>query len=130
MIFTPTFYSLAPGNAAGVGTFEHFRGESPPRFAHPSELQLAKLLDASGIPWEYEPHTFPLVRDEEGNVKEAFTPDFFLPDAGLYVECTTADRSLMSRKRRKIRRARELHGLTITLHEGPDFKELLRRYAG
>jgi hypoxanthine phosphoribosyltransferase len=63
-------------------------------------------------------------------VKEAFTPDFFLPDADVYVECTTADRSLMSRKRRKIRRARELHGLTITLHEGADFTELLRRYAG
>jgi len=113
-----------------MSAFKHFRGDEPPRFAHPSERELARLFDASGIPWEYEPHTFPLVRDEDGRVKEAFTPDFFLPDAGVYVECTTADRSLMSRKRRKVRRARELHNLTITLHEGPDFEELLRRYAG
>jgi hypothetical protein len=112
-----------------VGTFEYFRGDAPPRFAHPSELELAKLLDANRIPWEYEPHTFPLVRDANGRVTEAFTPDFFLPDIGMYVECTTADRGLMSRKRRKVRRARELHGLVIALHEGRAFEDLLRRYA-
>ena len=112
-----------------MGTFKHFRGEAPPRFAHPSELRLAKLLDASGIPWEYEPHTFPLVHDDEGKLVEAFTPDFFLPEAGMYVECTTAKRALTARKRRKLRKARELHDLTITLHEGRDFEELLERYA-
>jgi len=48
----------------------------------------------------------------------------------MYVECTTAERALTGRKRRKVRRARELHGLTITLHEGRDFEELLRRHAG
>jgi hypothetical protein len=112
-----------------VGTFDYFRGGAAPRFAHPSELALAKLLDANGIPWEYEPHTFPLERDADGRVTEAFTPDFFLPEIGMYVECTTADRALMSRKRRKVRRARELYGLTITLHEGRAFEELLQRYA-
>lgn len=112
-----------------MGTFKHFRGDTPPRFAHPSERRLAQLFDASGIAWEYEPHTFPLLQDEQGKVLEAFTPDFFLPDAGMYVECTTANRALMSRKRRKIRLARELHGLTITLHEGQEFTDLLRRYA-
>ena len=38
--------------------FKHFRGEEAPRFAHPSELELAQLLEANGIPWLYEPHTF------------------------------------------------------------------------
>jgi hypothetical protein len=61
-------------------------------------------------------------------VVEAFTPDFYLPEAGVYVECTTAERSLMARKRRKVRKARELHDLIITLHEGDDFERLLRRY--
>jgi hypothetical protein len=61
-------------------------------------------------------------------VLEAFTPDFYLPDAGMYVECTTAERSLMARKRRKVRKARELHDLIITLHERDDFERLLRRY--
>lgn len=112
-----------------MGPFQHFRGSALPRFAHPSELRLAELLDASGIPWDYEPHTFPLVRSDDGTVVEAFTPDFFLPDAGMYVECTTAERALTSRKRRKLRRARELHGLMITLHEGRNFEELLERYA-
>jgi hypothetical protein len=70
-----------------------------------------------------------LAHDEEGNVTEAFTPDFFLPDADVYVECTTADRSLMTRKRRKVRKARELHDLMITLHERDDLEGLLRRYA-
>lgn len=85
------------------------------------------MLDASGIPWAYEPHTFVLEHDDAGNVVEAFTPDFFLPDAGMYVECTTADRALMARKRRKVRRARELHGLLITLHERDDLERLHRR---
>ncbi len=46
------------------------------------------------------------------------------------MECTTAGRSLTGRKRRKLRKARELHGLTVTLHEGRDFERLLRRYGG
>jgi hypoxanthine phosphoribosyltransferase len=71
-----------------------------------------------------------LESDEDGNVVEAFTPDFFLPDAGIYVECTTTRRKLMSRKRRKVRKAQNLHGLTVTLHERHDFERLLRRYGG
>ena len=59
---------------------------------------------------------------------EAFTPDFYLPDVGMYVECTTAQRSLMARKRSKVRRARELHDLIITLHERGDFERLVKLY--
>ena len=88
------------------------------------------MLDASGIPWQYEPHTFALECDAKGNILEGFTPDFYLPEVGMYVECTTADPSLMSRKRRKVRKACDLHGLTVTLHEGRAFRQLLRRYAG
>lgn len=57
-------------------------------FAHPVEPELARLYDQHGIAWEYEPHTFVLERDAEGRVREAFTPDFFLPALGVYVECT------------------------------------------
>ena len=46
------------------------------RFAHPSEEAYARLLDEHGIPWEYEPHTFLLEVDDEGNTLEAVTPDF------------------------------------------------------
>jgi hypothetical protein len=46
----------------------------------------------------------------------------------MYVECTTAERSQMARKRRKVRRARERHDLIVTLHERDDFERLRRRY--
>ena len=64
----------------------------------------------------------------DGNVVEAFTPDFYLPDAGMYVECTTTKPSLMYRKRRKVRKARKLHDLIVTLHERHDFERFRRRY--
>jgi hypothetical protein len=69
--------------------FRHYRGATPPRFAHPSERELALLLDEHGIPWEYEPRTFALEHDEHGRVKEAMTPDFYLPDADIWIEVTT-----------------------------------------
>jgi hypothetical protein len=47
----------------------------------------------------------------------------------MYVECTTAQPRLMARKRRKVRKARELHDLIITLHERHDFERLRRYYA-
>ena len=37
------------------------------KFAHNSERQFAKLLDFYGIVWEYEPRTFVLEWDNEGN---------------------------------------------------------------
>jgi hypothetical protein len=57
-------------------------------FAHPVERELARLFDQHGVAWEYEPHTFVLERDATGRTVEAFTPDFFLPDLGIYIECT------------------------------------------
>ncbi len=47
----------------------------------------------------------------------------------MYVECTTAQPSLMARKRRKVQKARDLHDLLITLHERHDFNRLRRKYA-
>jgi hypothetical protein len=108
--------------------FMHYRGEEPPMFAHPSELELARLLDETGIAWEYEPHTFPLGHDAAGRLTEGFTPDFFLPDADMYVECTTTRPGLMSRKRSKVRRATERHGLVVTLVGRTDFERLLQKY--
>jgi hypoxanthine phosphoribosyltransferase len=96
------------------------------RFAHPSEEAFARLLDAHGIPWEYEPHTFPLEVGADGRVLQAVTPDFYLPTIGTYVECTTMKPALATRKRRKHRRLRELHGVIVTLFERADLERLLR----
>jgi hypothetical protein len=108
--------------------FRYFRGNEPPRFAHRSERELAELLDDAGLPWEYEPRTFPLERDGEGRLLEAVTPDFYLPDADLYIECTEMKSSLANRKRRKLRKLRTLHGEVVTLVGRSDFERLREKY--
>ncbi len=77
-------------------------------FAHPSERELASLLDSYGVKWEYEPTTFILEADDEGNTTSAFTPDFYLPDFDTYVEVTTMRQPLVTRKHRKIRKLAEV----------------------
>ena len=108
--------------------YRHFRGKCPPRFAHESERELAELLDAEGLPWEYEPHTFALERAEDGRLLEAVTPDFFLPEAGLYIECTEMKPSLAHRKRRKLRKLAALYGEVVTLVGRDDFARLRAKY--
>ncbi len=97
------------------------------RFAHPAEKAYSELLDEHGIPWQYEPHTFPLEHDGDGNVVEAATPDFYLPTVDAYVECTTAKPSLLWRKRRKFRKLRERYGVIVSVLERHDLQQLLHR---
>jgi hypothetical protein len=52
----------------------------------------------------YEPETFVLSTDDRGRPTEAFTPDFLLPDFGVFLEVTTMRPDLATVKRRKIRR--------------------------
>ncbi|HWH64580.1 MAG TPA: hypothetical protein VNS99_00705, partial [Gaiellales bacterium] len=78
--------------------FHAYAGDSPPAFANEAELECAQILDYHGIPWEYEPHTFTLDVDEDGNTLEAFTPDFYLPEQDLYLEITTMKQSLVTKK--------------------------------
>lgn len=78
-------------------------------FAHRSERRLARILDFYRLRWEYEPHTYPLRLDADGNAVESFTPDFWLPDIDTYVEMTQVRRANASRKDRKVRRFRQLH---------------------
>ena len=87
--------------------FQAFRGREQPRFANRAELECAKLLDYYGVPWDYEPRTFVLETDDEGRVREAFTPDFFLPEQDLYLEVTVMKQPLVTRKNRKLRKLRE-----------------------
>lgn len=99
------------------------------QFAHPSELVFARLLDFYGIRWQYEPRTFPLRLDEEGNIAEAFSPDFYLPDSDLYVELTTMKQSLVTKKNRKVKRLRELYpDIKIRLLYQKDFEDLIFKY--
>jgi hypothetical protein len=79
------------------------------RFAHEAEVECARALDALGVRWEYEPHTFVLSRNEDGRVREAITPDFHLPDLRLYLEVTAMRQRHVTRKNRKLRRLSEVH---------------------
>lgn len=99
-----------------------------PGFAHPVEREVARLLDEAGIPWQYEPHTFVLQSDARGRPLEAFTPDFFLPEQQLYIECTVMRPSLTRRKRRKIERARALYGIAVEGLFREDLVRLARRW--
>lgn len=104
-------------------------GKPRPHFAHPSEEEFARILDFYGIEWEYEPHTFPLEWDENGQVLEAFTPDFYLPQQNLYIELTTLRPELVTQKNRKLRRMRELYpDVHIKLFKRRDIRELLVKY--
>ncbi|MGH9183239.1 MAG: hypothetical protein ACRDZ9_05415 [Acidimicrobiales bacterium] len=108
-----------------VATLAH----GPTRFAHSSERQFAKLLDFYGVAWEYEPETFPLDWDEDGRPTRAFTPDFYLPDHGVFIEVTTLNQKLVTKKNAKVRRLRELYPrLRITVLYQRDYLELLAKY--
>ena len=78
-----------------------------PSFANQAERECASLLDFYGIAWSYEPRTFLLDVDDDGVVREAFTPDFHLCDLDIYIEVTTMRQALVTRKHRKLRRMRE-----------------------
>ncbi len=98
-------------------------------FMHPSEEEFAKMLDFYQIKWEYESKTFPLEWDSEGNVTEAFAPDFYLPEQDLYLELTTQRQKLVWRKNKKLRRFRELYpDLNIKIMYNKDYKSLLRKF--
>ena len=99
------------------------------RFAHGSEAELARILDFYMVRWEYEPRTFPILWNLEGQVVESFSPDFYLPDLDLWLELTTLRQSLVRRKNRKLRRLRELYPMIrIKLLYARDFRALMLKY--
>ncbi len=99
------------------------------RFAHPSERLFATLLDLLGERWLYEPVEFPLEWDAQGSPVAGFRPDFYLPGPGMFIELTTADQRLVTRKNRKVRRMRELYPeVPIRVVYQRDFTSLLESH--
>jgi hypoxanthine phosphoribosyltransferase len=78
-------------------------------FAHNSERQFARLLDFYRVEWAYEPTAFAIEWDAAGNPVQQFRPDFYLPAWDLYIEITTMNQKLVTRKNRKVRRLLELY---------------------
>lgn len=102
---------------------------TPQKFVHRIEKEFARILDYYGIRWQYEPTTFALEWDENGDVTVAFSPDFYLPDEDRYVELTTVRPKLVTIKNRKIRRMHELYPeVNITLLKRSDLRDMMIRY--
>lgn len=98
-------------------------------FAHPAEETFAHILDYYGIHWVYEPRTFPLEWDKDGNISEAFAPDFYLPEQDLYVELTTLRPKLSSYKNRRLRRMKELYpDVNVKLFKRKDLRNLMIKF--
>ena len=99
------------------------------RFAHASERQFAKLLEFYGIAWDYEPTSFDIDFDKEGRVLQRFTPDFYLPEFDLYIEITTLNQKLVTKKNGKVRRLRERYPeVTCKIFYQRDYLSLVMKY--
>lgn len=100
-----------------------------PRFSHPAEEMFARVLDFYGLMWLYEPRTFALEWDNEGNVTEGFSPDFYLPEQDLYIELTTLRPQLTTIKNRKLRRMQELYPeINIKLLKRRELRDMMVKY--
>ncbi len=98
-------------------------------FVHPIEEEFARILNFYGIEWQYEPRTFALEWDADGNVTQAFTPDFYLPQQDLYIELTTLRPQLSTRKNRKLKRIKELYPeINIKLFKRREMHDLMVKY--
>jgi hypothetical protein len=98
-------------------------------FAHNSERQFARLLDFYRVEWEYEPTAFPIEWDAAGQPVQHFRPDFYLPGFRLYIEITTLNQRLVTKKNRKVRRLRELYPeVRIKVLYQRDYLSLLAKY--
>ena len=103
--------------------------DDEPAFSHPSEAEFARILDYYGIAWVYEPRTFILEEDEAGNIREAFSPDFYLPEQDLFIELTTLRPKLNRIKNHKIRRMKELYPeINIKLFKRRHVRDMMIKY--
>jgi len=70
-----------------------------------------------------------LERDRAGNPVQAFTPDFYLPAYDQFIEITTLNQKLVTKKNRKARRLRELHPeVQVKVLYQRDYLSLLVKY--
>ncbi len=100
-----------------------------PVFKNTAEEEFAGILDMYQMEWEYEPKTFPIEWDAEGNITMAFSPDFYLPKFDTYIEITTMNQKYVTTKNKKVRKLRELYpGVHISIVYKNDFNSLINRF--
>lgn len=116
-------------DASPVVEGKEFKRWDEVRFAHRSEQEFARLLDFYDIKWLYEPVSFDIAWDKKGDPVSKFTPDFFLPEFDLFIEITTMNQKLVTRKNRKIRRLSELYPeVRCKIFYRKDYRHLLFKY--
>ena len=97
------------------------------RFANVIEQNFALLLQRLRLRWQYEPHTFVLRTKPDGTPALAFTPDFYVPDLGMYFELTTLRQKLVTLKNRKARLLTEQRpDVRVRLLYRRDCQEIIR----
>jgi hypothetical protein len=67
------------------------------------------------------PEPSPIEWDAEGNIIQAFSPDFYLTQFDTYIELTTMNQKYVTQKNRKARKVRELYpgtNVKIVLQKG------------
>jgi len=117
-----------PAPAGATGSAEPAASTDVP-FAHASEGEMARILDFYDVRWEYEPVTFPILWNLDGDVVESFAPDFYLPELDIFLEMTTLKQRLVRKKNRKLRRLRELYpDIRIKLFYARDFRAMMLKY--
>ena len=67
--------------------------------------------------------------DDEGNPVRFFRPDFYLPDEDQFIEITTMNQKLVTKKNRKVRRLHELYpDVRCKVFYQRDYLHLLVKY--
>jgi len=101
------------------------------KFAHMSEFEFSELLTLYDVDWIYEPTSFPLRWGSDGAIKMMFTPDFYLPAHNLYIEITTMNQKLVTKKNKKLKITKMLYP-TVRFKIIYEFQyiELLKKYKG
>lgn len=109
-----------PKETSGAGEPIHFKNAS--------EEEFAKILNMYNLEWSYEPRTFPIAWDAEGNITQAFSPDFYLPRFDTYLELTVMNQKYTATKKKKAQLLRKLYpGINIRIVFKEDFHTLIQR---
>ena len=67
--------------------------------------------------------------DDEGVAIGSFTPDFYLPDEDVFIEITTMNQKLVTKKNRKLRLLRECYPeVSVKIFYQRDYLHLLVKY--
>ena len=79
--------------------------------------------------WEYEPREFAIEWDDSSEALKFFRPDFYLPEEDVFIEITTMNQKLVTKKNKKVRRLRELYpDVHCKIFYQRDYLNLLVKY--